>query len=104
MWTTTLNHPAPAPLTSSVSGGEVVCCFLLLLLDSSETFFHSTFLGVWVKSSGTCHFDIIAVSSYRVAVFVVISKAEFSTALSTSLQGHMKADSKKTTLAVLGDE
>lgn len=100
----TVNHPAPMPLMSSMSGGEVACSFLQLLFDSYEGFFHSTFLGVWVKSSGTCHLDTIAVFSCRVAVFVAISKVEFSTTLSASLQGHVKADLKKTTLAVIGEK
>lgn len=65
--------------------GEMVCYFLLFKLDSSETFFHSSFLGVWVKSSVTCHFDIIPVYSYWAEVFVVTSIDEFSTLLLNSL-------------------
>lgn len=81
-----------------------VCYFLLFKLGSFETFSHSTFLGEWVKSSVTCRFDVIAVFSYWVAVFVVISEVEFSTTLSISLQGSMRADSKKTVLSLLGEK
>lgn len=52
----------------------------------------------------TCCFDIIPVSSHWVAVFIVISVVEFSTTLSISFQGNMRADSKKTVLALLGEK
>jgi hypothetical protein len=51
--------------------GAVLCYFLLVRLDSFETFSHLTFFWgrVWAKSSVTCHFDIIPLYSYWVAVF-----------------------------------
>lgn len=92
----------PFPL---VKCGEEACSFLLLSHDSSETFFHSTFLGVWVKSSGTCHSDIVPVCLCWVAVFIMISEVEFSTTLYQLLfKGIWKLISKKTTLALLGEK
>ena len=74
----------------------------------SFAYLHIVFLKIdmkaSIKSSVTCLCDIIPVSSYWVAVFVVISIVEFPTTPSISFQGSTRANSKKTVLALLGEK
>lgn len=100
-WTTTLNQPSSRAPRVRYGWGK---WYVLFYSSNPILLKHLLTLLFWVRSSVTCHLDIIPVYSYWVAVFIVISIVKFSTTLSISLQGNMRTDSKKIILALLGEK